>query len=104
MKWRVERHALPWKGEEELINGYNPAGQLDHIPAFSTNPTDARLLLDEIKRRGREYAFTVELRCIVEPQLDLDDWELHWGLISATPEQIARAFVEVMGDVPRSLP
>lgn len=77
------------------------------IPRFSTDPAAARLLEDEIERRGLQMAYTAAMIDVLglDPGIEMTEpaislWLCRnvmpqdlWTLIRATPEQKARAFL-----------
>lgn len=69
-----------------------------YIPWYSSKPLDAALLEDEIERRGLQPGYISALSELVDPNDSFwsDDWQPRWLLIRATPEQKARAFLEVI--------
>lgn len=70
----------------------------EECPRFSTDTDAARLLEDAIERRGREaqaeYVFALAERLFTEDS----EWGTShvWKMIRATPEQKARAFLDVV--------
>lgn len=86
--------AMGWGDTPYVIGMYNPAGQLDAVPQFSTDANDARLLEDEIERRGLQSRYIAHLMLLVlgkatpitgsEPAV--------WAALRAKPDERARAF------------
>lgn len=68
-----------WQDPPEYCAGWSP----------STDPNAARLLEDEIARRGLQEQYVHALQGLVASRD-------HWEYIRATPEQRARAFLAVM--------
>lgn len=62
-------------------------------PRFSSDPAAARLLEDEIERRGLIHAYTNTLVSLLEYQAEAGP--LGWFVLRATPEQRAEAFLKV---------
>lgn len=67
----------------------------DVVAAYSTDHAAARLLEDEAERRGLQWPYARALCGIVGGQRDALPGIL-WLFIRATPEQRARAFLEVL--------
>lgn len=74
------------------------------VPLFSIDPAAARLLEDEIERRGLEYEYIRALNAVLDTLLrdcpgsdiehvDLDDL---WSILHASPEERARAFLATL--------
>lgn len=67
---------------------------------FSTDLVAARLLEDEIERRGLQYEYVAVLWCVVGyaghngegPNI----WKEEWTFLRATPEQRAQAFLKAV--------
>lgn len=65
----------------------------------STDIESARMLEDEIERRGLQEPYVYALGKIIGMR-DINDWleaEDWWRFLRATPEQRARAFLEAVG-------
>lgn len=62
-------------------------------PNFSTNYEAARLLEDEIERRGLEYSYSNALVDIVQYN---GTGPIVWAALRATPEQRTRAFLKAV--------
>lgn len=69
------------------------------VRCYSTNSVAARLLEDEIERRGMRLIY---IHALLQTALSSfrgqnTGSDLHWALIRATPEQRARAFLDAVG-------
>lgn len=77
--------------------GIGGLGIGDAIPSYVDDYNDARLLEDEIERRGlvKEYIFALD-KLVTYPAEE--SWQgYRWGILRATPEQRARAFLTAVG-------
>lgn len=89
-----------WAPPAHLDDG----GSYKPFPRFSTDPTCVSSLLAEIERRGGHYEYVYALFRQVDPSATASSvprgWNVPqlavWAMLRATPEQHARAFVEVM--------
>lgn len=74
-------------------------------PAFSGRLEDAKILEDEVERRKLIGAYVATLVSLLDTQIVSDNQTVRylaymsdfWALIRATPEQRARAFVQILG-------
>ena len=66
------------------------------VPAFSTDYEAARILEDEIERRGLQIEYAKAVMKLIYQQGFKNYAEPQWLLIRATPEQKARAFLEAI--------
>ena len=79
---------------DETLYGLDPEGRTPtRVPYFSRDPTTTPTLLAEIERRDLIIMYLAALRRITRDG-NVDDWWQDWNLLTATPEQHARAFVE----------
>jgi hypothetical protein len=86
-----------WCGTNpERTGGWDGHGRT-YIPHYSVRPEAARILEEEIERRGLKDTYINELidACAGQAITMLDDLTFAdlWSLIRATPEQRAQAFV-----------
>lgn len=112
MSWELDEacmRALGWEYRPRFIGdtaGYWRSANGEQVvceerPLFSTNLTDARLLEDEIERRGlqAEYMHSLIYAMSIDPDdtfwIDPSGTQV-WALFRATPEQRARAFLEAI--------
>lgn len=65
------------------------------FPPYSTDPTATRLLEDEVERRGLQHQYINKLFHICHMFEQSGSLDFIWVFLRATPEQRARAFVEV---------
>jgi hypothetical protein len=82
----------------DYLQGRAPDGTWTNIPDYETEHEDAQLLEDEVERRGlwREYLWALVGRGNAD-YLDHLSWDVVWERVArATPEQKARAFLEVV--------
>jgi hypothetical protein len=92
-----------WEPPAHLDDG----GGYPPVPHFATDPVAARLLEDEIERRGWPMqwryvsALWASVGCAGHNGEGPNIWKEEWLLIRATPEQRVRAFLEAIGDVQR---
>lgn len=109
MSWELDEacmRAMGWEYKPRFpgdTTGYWRASDGETVisedrPHFSTDPDAARLLEESIEWRGREtqaeYVFALADRLFTEDS----EWGTShvWKMIRATPEQKARAFLEVV--------
>lgn len=89
-------------GKQWYLKASYPFGEQQVLPHFSDNPEAARLLEDEIERRGLQMPYMDALLslCPLVGYAGINNPEDHnaWLLIRTTPEQRARAFLEVAGE------
>lgn len=68
----------------------------DDAPEFSINRDATSLLEDEIERRNLPLTYLDCLAGIAAPSINREDWRVWWGVVRATPDQKARAFLEAI--------
>jgi hypothetical protein len=72
---------------------------LEVVPAYSTDPAAARLVEDEIERRGLWRAYTEALLlAVIDLPPGVDTIFEGWALIRATPEARCRAALVAVGE------
>lgn len=83
------------------VNGEVREYHVRYAPAWSERHEDARMLEDEIERRGLiaqgRYAMFL-MNSILPGRRHLDLLQLHWHFIRTTPEQRARAFLAAISE------
>jgi hypothetical protein len=90
-------HVLGASWEKLRVNGDVCELMVRICPAFAGRLEDAKILEDEIERRGlaKDYALALIDVCRI-PNRALIDLSGVFTLVHASPEQRARAFLEVM--------
>ncbi len=94
MGWTVVDEPINFRGVQVGVAGY--LGR--DLPYFASDHNSARLLEDEIERRGLQSTYIEALFTVLGcPGLGWeDDTAFLWSLIRATPEQKARAFLNTV--------
>ena len=90
-------HLLGARWERVRVDGEIHELMVRLCPAFSARLEDAKILEDEIARRGLREPYCMALweATGIDGAADFET-SLGWPLIRATPEQRARAFVKVV--------
>ncbi len=78
------------------VNGEVGEYHVRYAPAWSERHEDARMLEDEIERRGLQIEYSLAIARLLS--FDMKEFSLDdaWLLLRATPEQRARAFLEAI--------
>ena len=78
------------------VNGEVREYHVRCAPAWSDRHEDARMLEDEIERRGLQIEYSLAIARLLS--FDMKEFSLDdaWLLLRATPEQRARAFLEAI--------
>lgn len=89
MIYKVRDPEDDWKAELGLW--------CDPVPLYSSDNVAARLLEDEIEKRGLQERYAEAIDRIVPKTTTPNVWQTYlWDMIRATPEQKARAFLEAV--------
>ena len=78
------------------VNGEAGEYRVRRTPEWSERHEDARMLEDEIERRGLQIEYSLAIARLLS--FDMKEFSLDdaWLLLRATPEQRARAFLEAI--------
>lgn len=104
MRWNViSGNGDPAGCPPQPIVGLNETGprhvNLSPVPRYSTDPAAARLVEDELERRGLHHEYSVLLAIdVFRTRHGWQDWQDTWAVIRATPQQRCRAALKSVPD------
>ena len=105
--WRGTLHLNNTPTGEALLYCEGPDGGRLGLPAYTTDIVAARLVEDEIERRGLVDAYIDALAVLIDPNgndisifdtiIEMNGRRALWALLRATPEQRCWAALRAMG-------